>query len=91
MAHLRSLTNLETLQVYGPWFTDAGLAPVPEMDQLSTFFLADTTSVTAGGLTRLQRRRPALRMGVNGSGRVGQARLVLLRGAIGPGATPGGP
>jgi hypothetical protein len=86
-----SLTNLEILQVYGPWFTDAGLAPVSEMDHLSSFFVSDTTSVTAGGLNHLQRQRPALRIGVNGSGRVSRARLDLLRSAVGPGATLTGP
>jgi hypothetical protein len=91
MAHLRSLTNLEVLQVYGPGFTDNGLAPVSEMDHLSTFFVSDTTSVTAGGLNHLQRQRPSLRLGVNGSGRVSRARLVQLRSAVGSGATPTGP
>jgi len=87
MAHLRALRNLEMLQVYGAWFTDNGLAPVTEMDHLSTFFVSDTTSVTAGGLNHLQRQRPTLRMGVNGSGRVSQAQLNLLRSAVGSGAT----
>jgi hypothetical protein len=91
MAHLRSLTNLKTLQVYGPWFTDTGLSPVSEMDHLSTFFVTDTTSVTADGLSHLQRLRPALRLGVNGSGRVARARLDLLRGAVGPGTVRTGP
>ncbi len=90
MAHLRSLTNLETLEVYGPWFTDNGLAPVSEMDHLSTFFVSDTTSVTAGGLNHLQRQRPTLRIGVNGTGQVSRARVDLLRGAVGQ-ATPTGP
>jgi hypothetical protein len=89
MAHLKALTNLETLQVYGPWFTDAGLAPVSEMNHLSTFFVADTTSLTADGLNNLQQQRPALRMGVNGSGQVPRARLDNLRSAVGPNALPG--
>jgi hypothetical protein len=91
MAHPTSLTNLDTLQVYGPWFTDNGLAPVLEMDHLSTFFVSDTTSVSARGLNQLQRRRPALRMGINGTGQASPARLVLLRSAVGPGATVTGP
>ena len=84
MAHLRALTNLETLQLHGPWFTDAGLAPLSEMDHLSTFFVSDETSVTGDGLNNLQQRRPTLRIGVNGSGRVSQTRLDLLRSSVGP-------
>jgi hypothetical protein len=87
VAHLTSLTNLDKLQVYGSWFTDNGLAPVLKMDHLSTFFVSDTTSVTAPGLNHLQRQRPSLRLGINGSGRVSRARLVLLRSAVGSGAT----
>ncbi len=87
MAHCRSLANLDTLQVYGPWFTDAGLAAVLEMDQLSTFFLSDTTSVTADELNHLQRQRPSLRLGINGSGQASPDRLVVLRNAVGPAAT----
>jgi hypothetical protein len=79
------------LQVYGPWFTDTGLAPVSEMGHLSTFFVSDETSVTGGGLSHLQQQRPTLRIGVNGSGRVARARLDLLRGAIEPGAIRTGP
>jgi hypothetical protein len=90
-AHLRALSNLKTLQVYGPWFTDAGLAPVSAMGHLSTFFVSDETSVTGGGLNRLQQQRPTLRIGVNGKGRVTGARLALLRGAVGPGAIRTGP
>jgi hypothetical protein len=91
MAHLTSLTNLDTLQVYGPWFTDNGLARVLEIDHLSTFFVSDTTSVTARELNHLQRQRPSLRLGINGSGQVSRARLVLLRSAFGPGAIRTGP
>jgi internalin A len=91
MDHLRALTNLKTLQVYGPWFTDAGLAPVSEMNHLSTFFVADETSVTAVGLNNLQQQRPALRLGVNGTGRVAKARLDDLRSAVGPKAMLTGP
>ena len=91
MAQLTSLTNLNMLQVYGPWFTDSGLAPMLEMEHLSTFFVSDTTSVTARGLNDLQRQRPSLRLGVNGSGQVSPARLALLRSAVGPGAIRTGP
>jgi hypothetical protein len=92
VAQLTALTKLETLQLYGPWFTDAGLVPVSEMDHLSTFFVADETSVTGLGLYNLQQQRPTLRIGVNGSGRVGRARLGLLRRSVGPGAVrPGSP
>jgi hypothetical protein len=82
MAHLRALTNLKILQVYGPWFTDSGLASVSEMDRLPTFFVSDTTGVTGGGLTRLQRQRPALRIGVNGYWRTDRARTELLRRSV---------
>jgi hypothetical protein len=88
LAHLKALTNLKMLQLHGPWFTDAGLAPLSEMDHLSTFFVADTTSVTADGLNNLQQQRPALRIGVNGSGQVPKARLDNLRSAVGPDAIP---
>ena len=91
MAHLTSLTNLNMLQVYGPWFTGNGLEPVLEMDHLSTFFVSDTTSVTARELTELQRQRPSLRLGINGSGQASPARLVLLRSAVASGATRTGP
>ncbi len=91
MAHFRSLTNLDTLQVYGPWFTDAALVPVLEMHHLSTFFLADTTSVTAAELNHLQRQRPSLRLGINGSGQASADRLALLRSSVGSGATGTGP
>jgi internalin A len=86
MSKLRSLTNLKILQLHGPWFSDAGLAPVSEMDHLSTFFASDHTSVTTAGLTNLQQQRPALRIDVNGTGRVDRARLDLLRRAVGPAA-----
>jgi hypothetical protein len=91
MARLRALTNLHTLEVHGPWFTDAGLAGVSSMSPLSAFFLSDETSVTAGGLNRLQRERPELRIGVNETGKVPQARLNLLRGAVGLGGMPTSP
>ncbi len=87
MGHLKALTNLETLQVYGPWFTDAGLAAVSEMEHLPNFFVSDETSVTGDGLYDLQQRRPALRIGVNGSGRVARARLDLLRRSVGRGCS----
>jgi hypothetical protein len=84
MRRLASLRNMKMLQVWGPWYTDAGLAPIAELGQLSTFFVSDTTSVTPEGLNRLQRERPALRLGVNGSGRTSAAHLNSLRAAIGP-------
>ena len=86
MARLDALTNLKVLQVYGAWFTNAGLAPLPRMARLAQFFVSDTTSVTPNGLTHLQQRRPTLDMGVNGTGQVPPARTNLLRGAVGPGA-----
>ena len=91
LGHLKALANLQTLQLYGPWFTDAGLAPVAEMDHISNFFVADQTSVTAAGLNHLQRQRPTLQIGVNGSGQVPRARLDALRRSVGPGAISAGP
>jgi hypothetical protein len=85
-AQLGSLSKLKTLQVSGPWFTDAGLDPISEMDNLSQFFVSDVTSVTPAGLNQLQRRRPTLRIGVNGTGWVDRAHTDLLRRAVGPGS-----
>jgi hypothetical protein len=91
LAHLKALTNLETLQMYGPWIIDDGMAPVAEMEHLTTFFVADTTSVTPSGLYKLQQQRPGLRIGINGTGMVPKAHLDLLRHSVGPGAVPPAP
>jgi hypothetical protein len=88
LAHLKALANLETLQLYGPWFTDEGLASVSEIEHLSHFLVADQTSVTPGGLYKLQKQRPGLDMGINGTGQVPKAHLDLLRRSVGPGAVP---
>ena len=84
LSRLSALTRLERLTVYGAWFTDAGLVPVAEMDHLPAFAVSDTTSVTPEGLNHLQRQRPKLQVGVNGTGRVPRARTNLLRRAVGP-------
>lgn len=91
LADLRSLKNLKMLQVWGPWFTDKSLAPVAEMRQLSTFFVADTTTVTPEGLIQLRKKRPDLNLGINGTGRLSKAELAILRSACLPLPTTTGP
>lgn len=91
LAPLRSLTNLKTLAVYGPWVDDQAIDPVAAMDHLETFFIADTTRVTAQGLYDLQQRRPSLRIVVNGTGQAPPAHLDELRRSVGPTAVPPGP
>jgi hypothetical protein len=88
LAHLKALRNLEALNLHGPWVTDAAMVPVTKMENLKTFTVADDTSVTPGGLYDLQKQRPALDMGINGTGLVPKAHLDLLRRSVGPGAVP---
>ena len=61
VAHLRKLTNLRALNLFGTQITDAGLAQIGNMTQLRELFLTDL-KVSPEAVAELKRRIPGVKV-----------------------------